>query len=184
MINIDGIKYLINMKRKDIYTYNHLTRLRKLINLFSKYKNFNKHDYKCLEYMAIYHDIGKLSIENSILTKPSKLTTQELEIMRTHTSLGIRYVSIIPKKYKDEIVDGILNHHYLNGYFENQHPYYFTKIISIFDVYESLTAERPYKKPFSFETSMNIISDIYKNHPEDRYIYEEFLDFIKDYKTI
>lgn len=184
MINKDGINYLNNMKRKDIYTYSHLVRLKKLVKQFSKFKNFNENDIECLEYMAIYHDIGKLSIENSILTKPSKLTDEEFAIMKKHTSFGIKYVSIVPDKYKNEIVDGILNHHYLNGYFENSNPNYLTKIISIFDVYEALTAKRPYKNPVSFEKSMSIIKEIYDKHPEDLYIYEEFSQFMNLYKCV
>lgn len=184
MINLQGIKYLISVKKKDSYTFNHLMRLKKLLKVFSKYKKFEKHNTLCLEYMAIYHDAGKLLIDTDILTKAGKLTDEEFALMKRHTNLGVNFVSIIPKEYKNEIVDGILNHHYLNGYFENDTPTYLTKIVSIFDVYEALTSKRPYKDVLSFEKTMSIIKKIYEKHPEDLYIYEEFCDFIKYYKSI
>lgn len=184
MINVKGINYLIKMRKKDIYTYKHLIRLKRIIKLFAKQKKLSKKEIKCLEYAAIYHDAGKFFIENNILTKCTKLNEEEFNLMKEHTKKGLFFLPIVPKKYKNQIKDSMLNHHYVNGYFENKNPNYLTKIITIFDIYEAMTAKRPYKKSFTTKESLDLIKNIYKNRKEDYYIYNDFKNFINSNKKI
>jgi putative two-component system response regulator len=114
------------------------------------------------------HDVGKISISDTILLKPGKLTKEEFDIMKTHSTKGaeiIRYIidEDLPSellKYCEEIA---LSHHekfdgsgYPNGLVGEDIPIS-AQIVSVADVYDALTSERCYKKAFSKEQAYNMI---------------------------
>lgn len=176
-------KYLKEIREKDVYTYKHIIRLDKIVKQFSIFINLTKKDKKELEYATLYHDAGKLYISNEILTKPIKLTNEEFNLMKKHTTYGLNIISTVPVKYKKSIIDSMLNHHYLNGYCENENPTFLTKIVSIFDIYEALTSIRPYKKAFSKKKAIEILFFIYIKHENDFFIYEKFVEFLNQPNT-
>lgn len=114
------------------------------------------------------HDVGKIGIPDSILMKPGKLTEEEYNTMKTHTTLG---VSILEKiecttnehdffKYA-KIFAG--THHekwngtgYPNGLKGEEIPLQ-GRLMAIADVYDALISERPYKEPFDHEVAVEII---------------------------
>jgi len=114
------------------------------------------------------HDIGKISISDSILKKPGKLDEKEFEEMKKHTAYGeqiIGKVQILAKesdflKYAN-IFAG--SHHekwdgsgYPRGLKKNDIPL-LSRFMAIADVYDALTSERPYKKAFTHEEAVEII---------------------------
>src|SRR5690606_37091300 len=66
----------------------HSDRVQKLCTLMGKALNLNKEEMNELSAASILHDIGKISIPDSILMKPGKLTEEEYNIMKTHTEKG------------------------------------------------------------------------------------------------
>ena len=101
---------------------------------------------------GILHDIGKVEIPIELILKPSKLTEDEYDIVKTHANLGANYI-VGNKEMDKEIYLGIISHHekidgtgYPNGLEKEEIPL-FGKIISVADVYDALTAKRPYRKP-------------------------------------
>jgi len=115
------------------------------------------------------HDIGKIGISDTILLKPGRLTDEEFEIMKTHTTLGSRIIDNILEtlgdnggymKYCREICH---YHHerwdgkgYPTGLAGLDIPFS-ARLLSIVDVYDALVNERCYKPAFSHEDAMNII---------------------------
>lgn len=114
------------------------------------------------------HDIGKISIPDSILLKPDKLTAEEFEIMKTHAEVGRDYLSEAynksPKnsflKMGVEIAGG---HHekfdgsgYPKGLSGIDIPLS-ARIMALADVYDALRSKRVYKKAFSHEKSVQVI---------------------------
>lgn len=100
---------------------------------------------------ALLHDIGKAFIPPEILNKPGKLTEKEMEIMKTHATIGYEHMrdnSSIPEKSQL----AILEHHERfdgSGYpigKADQEISKFAKIIAICDVYDALTSKRAYKE--------------------------------------
>lgn len=98
---------------------------------------------------AYLHDIGKLFVPLKILTKPSALTKEEFEIMKSHTKLGYElcYKDLSLRPY----ADGALYHHesldgtgYPNGVTKKDIPYV-AQIIRIADEYDALVSKRHYK---------------------------------------
>jgi putative two-component system response regulator len=121
-----------------------------------------------LEPSAQLHDVGKISISDTILNKPGKLTDEEFELMKTHASEGESIIDSIMKNTPD---DGYLlyakifagTHHekwdgsgYPRGTKGEDIPLQ-GRILAIADVYDALVSERPYKKPFSHEKAAQII---------------------------
>mgnify|MGYP003217017105 CR=1 FL=1 len=113
------------------------------------------------------HDIGKISIPDTILNKPGKLTKEEYEIVKTHSMAGAQMLDALPE-YKDtpfvktayeicrwhhERYDGKGYPDGLNG---EEIPIS-AQIVSVADVYDALTSERCYKKSFSHEKAMEMI---------------------------
>ena len=96
------------------------------------------------------HDIGKIAMPEEILHKPSKLTDEEYEVIKTHTEIGYRILNAV-KKY-DKIALATLHHHerydgkgYPRGLKGEDIPLY-SRIISVVDAYEAMTSDRVYRK--------------------------------------
>ena len=120
---------------------------------------------------APLHDIGKIKISDLILNKPGKLTDDEFAIMKTHTTEGYNVLTHIIETSKASMSDGYMNeavemaryHHekwdgsgYPMGISGEQIPLS-ARIMAVADVFDALTMERAYKKPFSYEKTMSIL---------------------------
>ena len=158
-------KLVTNIKRNkgitvgisDLQTYDENTYLHSLsVTIISiaigTELELNKEQLCNLGVCAMLHDIGKVEIPIEIISKPAKLTKDEYEIVKTHASLGGNYI-IENKEINNEIYLGVISHHekfdgtgYPNGLKEKQIPL-FGRIITVSDVYDALTANRPYRNP-------------------------------------
>ena len=117
---------------------------------------------------APLHDIGKVSIADEILLKPGKLTPEEFEIMKTHTTVGAMTLESVRAMYPNNsfINMGISltrSHHekwdgsgYPDGLVGEDIPLS-ARIIALADVYDALRSKRPYKEAFSYEKTREII---------------------------
>jgi HD-GYP domain-containing protein (c-di-GMP phosphodiesterase class II) len=119
------------------------------------------------------HDIGKISIPDAILLKPGKLTEEEFEVMKTHTTRGLEIIDSLIKNHAlgnldhIEVLRNIVEGHhefwdgsgYPHGLMGTKIPLE-ARIIAVADVYDALTGERPYKKRLSNETAFRIMVDM------------------------
>lgn len=117
---------------------------------------------------ASLHDVGKITISDVILQKPGKLTDEEFVIMKTHSAEGGKIVHQLLDGIVEEgdinLVADIARHHhekwngtgYPDGLAGEEIPVC-ARIAAIADVYDALTAERVYKKPFPAEKALAII---------------------------
>ena len=112
---------------------------------------------------AYLHDIGKLFIPPSVLQKPSKLTDEEYEIMKTHTSIGYK-ICMDDLKLRPYAA-GALYHHealdgtgYPNGITGDKIPYE-AQITRVADEFEAITAKRQYKTHIGIIDALNILID-------------------------
>ena len=119
---------------------------------------------------AQLHDVGKIAISDLILSKPSRLTTEEFEIMKTHVTVGVDAIEQIMSKTKENVFleHALLiagTHHekwdgsgYPIGLKGNNIPLE-GRLMAIADVYDALISERPYKKAFTHEEACVIIEE-------------------------
>lgn len=107
-----------------------------------------------LEYAALFHDLGKLGVPESILNKPSALTTEEWDVMLQHPQIGVQILE--PVASFDEISDWIMYHHERidgQGYYKipgDQIPLG-ARVIAVADVFSAIFMRRPYKDSVNYE---------------------------------
>ena len=123
-----------------------------------------------VENSAPLHDIGKIQVSDTILNKPGKLTDEEFEIMKTHTTAGGEIIDQVIEKvpessYLIEAKNLAEFHHekwngkgYPHGLMGEDIPLS-ARIMAVADVFDALVSERVYKKAFPFEKAMSIIKE-------------------------
>ncbi|MCL2579019.1 MAG: response regulator [Oscillospiraceae bacterium] len=146
------IKVLIDaMKQHDVYT-----------------AEISQMDQDLVVQSSQLHDVGKISIKDSILLKPGLLTTSEFEEMKAHTTTGERILARMQKNTPDsDFLEYArifsASHHekwdgtgYPNGLKGEEIPL-LGRIMAIADVYDALVTNRPYKKAFPHSQAVTII---------------------------
>jgi diguanylate cyclase (GGDEF)-like protein len=119
-------------------------------------------DVKELELAGMYHDIGKVSIPDYILTKPGKLTKEEFEIIKKHPEISYQILRAADE-YSDLAMHALHHHErwdgkgYPSGQKKEEIPL-FSRIICIADSFEAMTAYRPYKEMLSRDEAINEIA--------------------------
>ena len=164
--NLDAImKYQLSMlDRLDVFTRRHSENVANLVCRICEYlhckKVFTIHATIC----AYLHDIGKLFIPPEILNKPTALTDEEYEIMKTHTTLG--YEMCMKDLKLRPYAEGALYHHealngsgYPNGLTKKDIPYV-AQIIRVADEYDAIVTKRQYTTHINIsETLKELIKD-------------------------
>lgn len=116
---------------------------------------------------AAMHDIGKIAIPDAVLLKPGRLTPEEFEIMKTHTTRGCELLQSLNYDQNDEYYGycyEICRHHHErwngSGYPDrlsgNEIPIW-AQVVSIADVYEALISKRVYKEAYTHEQAVRMI---------------------------
>ncbi len=111
---------------------------------------------------AFLHDLGKIGISDNILLKPGKLTEEEFNTMKVHVRIGLEIVNNY--KWLIDAEDIVQYHHERfngSGYIglkEREIPIN-ARIFTIADNFDALTSKRPYKEPYSFEKSLQILRE-------------------------
>lgn len=138
-----------------------------------------------MNYAALMHDIGKIGIADSILLKPGKLTTEEFEIMKTHTINGARILSNSKRGVIKMGYEIALNHHekwdgsgYPSGIFGKNIPLT-ARVVAIADVFDALFTKRVYKNAFPIETCIEMLKE-QRNKHFDGEILDLFLNNIDE----
>jgi len=110
---------------------------------------------------AFLHDVGKIGIRDNILHKPAKLDADEFRIMKTHVDHGLEIVR--RSGWLTDATEVVGGHHEKfdgSGYpqkLRGENIPAGARIFAIADVFDALTSRRPYKDPFSFEETMQIL---------------------------
>lgn len=156
------ISSLLEMLRiKDTATLDHSTRVANYAKLIGPTLNLSIFDQNMLYIGALLHDIGKVTIPETILKKSSKLTTNEYEIIKTHPQAGIEVLESVFPETPLEIKDMILHHHeridgkgYPYNLKGNEIPY-LARILSVIDSYDAMTSNRCYQQRLTIGHAMN-----------------------------
>ncbi|UJF34624.1 HD-GYP domain-containing protein [Paenibacillus hexagrammi] len=144
--------FIVSVEAKDTYTFGHSERVSEyaveLARKLPEYQN-NPKKLHTLKMMGLLHDIGKINIPESILTKPSRLTDMEYEIIKTHTVVGAKMVEKI--SLLGRLKDGVLYHHerwdglgYPSGMKGEEIPLE-ARILAIADAFDAMTSNRAYR---------------------------------------
>ncbi len=143
---------------------------------------------------APLHDIGKINIPDDVLNKPGKLTDEEYEIMKTHTTAGKRIIenaisTVEGDNYLKEARNMAAYHHERwdgKGYPEGIHGEVIplsARIMAVADVFDALTSPRVYKPAFSLEKSLEILKEGKGTQFDPRCV-EVFLDALPEVRVV
>ena len=158
----DSMRYQLNMlDRLDVFTRKHCENVANLTCRLCEYLHCKKGFTAYCTICAYLHDIGKLYIPSEILQKPSKLTDEEYEIMKTHTTIG--YKMCMEDLQLRPYAAGPLYHHealngsgYPNGLTKKDIPYE-GQIIRVADEYDAIVSKRQYKSHIGISDTLKIL---------------------------
>ena len=160
--NKQAIVNMIDLKVFDDYTFYHSVNVAVLSIIIGVRLDMPRNELYRLGLSALLHDIGKVFIPKEIIDKKCKLTNEEFDKIKKHTTYGYNYLrdkfDIPSKSYL-----GALQHHEKydgTGYPEctkGENISNFGRIISVADVYDALTSDRPYRKAMPTSEVMEYI---------------------------
>lgn len=155
--SISVFDMLLNMRSTDDSVYNHCIDVALISNVLARWLHFSEADQIMATACGLFHDVGKFMLPAGILRKPGKLTSDEFEIVKTHTTEGFHLLgrySSIPEPVKNT---ALMHHEKCDG---SGYPYglkseeidKFSKVVTIADIFDAMTSERVYRAamcPFS-----------------------------------
>lgn len=142
---------LQNMREYDDSTFAHCLNVGLICNIFAHWLKFDVKQTELTTACGLLHDVGKLLVPHSIITKPGRLSHKEFSEIKKHPVEG--YQLLRTQRLDDHICNSALMHHercdgsgYPFGLKENETDRY-ARIVAIADVYDAMTAARVYRGP-------------------------------------
>ena len=167
---------------KDPYTNGHSNRVAKYTRLIAKEMGYEDEELNRIYYVALLHDCGKIGVPDNILGKPDRLTDEEFQIIKSHTTHGSEILSHF--KSLPNVNEGARYHHerydgkgYPEGLAGENIPL-IARMICVADSYDAMNSNRVYRKRLTKE---EIINEIERNKGTqfDPKIADIFLKIIK-----
>ena len=177
----DIVSSLIDMSYKDYSTILHSINVMAFALGFADYMGYSRSEAKTLGTSALLHDVGKTQINTEILQAPRKLSKEEFDEIKSHTTKGSDILEKCKFEDKGIILAALEHHEKLDG---TGYPGGRTRIskaaqiIGIIDCYEALTNDdRPYRKALSpYETLNQIIGKDVREGKFDKELYACFVN--------
>ncbi len=147
---------------KSPFTSGHSERVAVYTDLIAEALGESAATRRMLRRAALLHDIGKLGISNTILDKPDKLTEEEFAVVRMHPIHSGNILSAIPA-FAEIATIGLQHHEKLDG---TGYPHHLaaaqiareTRIVTVADIFDALTADRPYRKAMDADKALALMS--------------------------
>jgi len=178
---------LDSVKGHDNYTYVHSVRVATFLSHFGHELGLRGDDLLTLASGGLLHDIGKVSIPQTVLNKPGRLTDEERDVMRGHVARGVdmlghmtdvpRGVATITAQHHEK-VDGGGYPCGLKGGALNE----LARMAAIVDVFGALTDRRVYKDPTPPETALDLMADMHGHL--DRRLVRLFREMLLDAASV
>ena len=167
----------------------HIKRVAQMSYILAIKAGLSLSDAKTLEMVSPMHDVGKIGIPDTILLKPGKLTEEEFEMMKTHSSIGYTLLKNTGQETLDIAAIVAYEHHerwdgkgYPRG-LKGEEISIYGRITALIDVYDALANKRCYKEAWDNKD----IIDYFKKetgHQFDPHLATIFLDNLHDFEDI
>lgn len=181
--NSAAILSVARLKTHDDYTYMHSVAVCALMLALANQMGLDKEQTRLAGIGGLMHDLGKAAMPLDILNKPGKLTDSEYDVMKKHTIVGAKILQ--DGGAEAEVIDIALNHHEkMNGTgYPNRLPAdeisVLARMAAISDVYDAVTSERAYKKPWEPANTIREMSK-WEGH-FDKQIFNSFVKSVGIY---
>jgi putative nucleotidyltransferase with HDIG domain len=174
--------FALAVEAKDRYTHGHSENVMKYTVVLAKQLGLSDTEIENVKYAGLLHDIGKIGISEFILNKPSRLTPYEFDEIRKHPEVGAKIIADVP--FLRPLVPLVLHHHeyfdgsgYPDGIGGEEIPFG-ARILSVADVFEAMTSNRPYRKALSPELAVQTLI-AGKGKQFDPCMVDAFMDVLK-----
>jgi HD-GYP domain-containing protein (c-di-GMP phosphodiesterase class II) len=143
---------------KDPYTRGHSVRVNRYSVLLARQLGMSDEQIADIHVASLMHDVGKIGIHDKILQKPGKLTSEEFEVMKTHTVKGAQIMA--PIRQMQRVIPGLRSHHERwggGGYpdaLKGEGIPLMARVIAVADAFDAMTTHRPYQKAMSFAQAL------------------------------
>ncbi len=171
------------IESRDPNTGDHCERLIKLGKEFGEYLHLSRNQIRDLMWGGYLHDIGKVGIPDAVLLKQGKLTPDEWEIMRQHVSIGELICQ--PLRSTRGVIPIIRHHHekwdgsgYPDGLKGEDIPL-LAQVFQMIDIFDALTSERPYKRSYTLEEALAIMSEETHKGWRNPKMMQQFAEFVR-----
>jgi putative two-component system response regulator len=158
-------------------------RLEQLAQSFGEYLQLSPTEISDLIFAARLHDIGTVGIPDAVLLKKGELTAQEREMIKQHVLIGEKICQ--PMQNRRGVLPIIRNHHerwdgsgYPDGLTGDDIPW-LAQVFQIFDIYDALTSERPYKQALTPSEALEVIAEETEKGWRNPRLVKQFTDFIQ-----
>ncbi|MGH9750757.1 MAG: HD domain-containing phosphohydrolase, partial [Candidatus Polarisedimenticolia bacterium] len=172
---------------KDPYTRGHSERVNRYAVMLAKQLGLGKKEIREVYIASLFHDIGKIGIEDKILRKPAVLTDEEYTIMKQHPDKGAQMLSKIPAM--KDLIPGMRFHHerwdgsgYPMGLKADQIPLA-ARIVAVADAFDAMTTNRPYQKGMPFDKAVARLYEL-SDRAFDRRVVSAFAEVYKEGKIL
>lgn len=168
---------------KDDYTGEHSIRVASYAAMIARELGWSKDEIRNIHYLGLLHDIGKISVPDTIIRKPAGLDEQERKVMQGHTTTGSEILKDI--HMVKQAAEVALSHHerydgagYPGGV-KGEHIPMEARIIGIADAYDAMTSDRVYRKHLTRE---EVIREFQKGKGTqfDPYLVDIFLKMLME----
>lgn len=156
--------FAVAVDLKDSYTQGHSFRVAQYTEMLARELGYDEETVEKYHSIALMHDIGKIGVPDSVLNKPGKLTDEEFDLIKSHTSKGydvLKGISLMP-----EISIGAYAHHerpdgkgYPRGLKGDEIPTV-AQIIAVADCFDAMYSNRPYRPRMNFDKAVSIIKEV------------------------
>ncbi|MGE5276047.1 MAG: HD domain-containing phosphohydrolase [Acidobacteriota bacterium] len=135
---------------KDPYTRGHSERVARYASAIAEQMDLTAEQVEKVRLAALLHDVGKIGVDDRIIRKPTALTEEEFEVMKTHPAKGAAIMGAIPQLA--DVIPGMKHHHekwegggYPDGLKGEAIPMQ-ARIVTVADTFDAMTTTRPYQK--------------------------------------
>lgn len=135
---------------KDPYTRGHSERVAAYASTIATEMGLPPPEVERIRLSALLHDVGKIGVDDRIIRKPTALTEEEFQLMKTHPIKGAAIMSAIPQLA--DVIPGMKYHHekwggggYPEGLKGEQIPFQ-ARIVTVADTFDAMTTTRPYQR--------------------------------------
>jgi HD-GYP domain-containing protein (c-di-GMP phosphodiesterase class II) len=165
-----AIRDVAQIAKHDFCTFTHSANVACYATLLAKALGiYNRDELRAIAAAGMLHDLGKLSIPNQILTKPGRLTKEEMAIVRLHPTRGFRLLRGQHDLSEGQLMMVYQHHEWMNG---KGYPvgcggselHLWARICAVVDVFEALTGKRPYRRPNTISESLAIMDRESETH--------------------
>ena len=160
--NPDALICFAQLKKRDEYTALHCLRVSILALAFGRHLGLEEEELNLLGLGGLLHDIGKMRVPDAILTKPSKLSDREYEIMKSHVPMGAEILERTGA-FPTRALEVVRQHHERYGGYgyverlKGEQITEFGAISAIVDVYDAMTSDRVYRDGLSSLDALKIM---------------------------